>query len=138
MNLKTLLSVYAVLMAIPGAVALVVPSALFTRLYGVPPLDGLEISLLRSWCAMAIGLGVMCWTARTAEASKARDAMILGLTVLNGLWAVVFALTAMASVGNWVVWADAALLALVTVLFIITGRQGMSGAGAGGATPPGM
>ncbi len=133
MNLKMLLSVYAVFMAAPGVAFLVVPSAVMS-LYGVPPLDELATSLAQSIGAMAIGLGVMCWTARTAEASKARDALILGLTVVNGLSAVVAVLTAMAAAGNWLIWADAGLLALFTVLFIVTPRQAMSTSTAGGST----
>ncbi len=131
MTLKMLLSVYAVYVAAFGAAFLVVPSAVMS-LYGVPPLDVLEISLTRNIGAVAIGLGVMCWATRTAEASKARDALILGLTVVNGLWAVVAVLTGMAGAGNWLVWVDAALFALLTVLFIVTGRQAMSAPTAGG------
>ena len=75
----------------------------------------------------------MCWNARTAEASKARDALILGLAVINGLLAVVAVLTGMAAaVGHWLLWAHAALYALFTVLFIVTGRQAMSAPTAGG------
>ncbi len=137
MNLKMLLSVYAVLMAVVGAGLLVVPSA-FMSLYLVPPLDVLETGLARIIGAVSIGLGVMCWTARTAEASVARDALILGLTVVNGLSAVVAVLAGMAAGGNWSIWADAALLGLFMVLFIVTGRQAMSAPTAGGDTSPGM
>ncbi len=133
MNLKMLLSIYAVFMAVVGAGFLIVPSAVMS-LYLVPPLDVLETSLARSIGAMAIGLGVMCWTARTAEASKARDALILGLTVVNGLSAAVAVLTAVAAGGNWSIWADAVLLALFMVLFIVTGRRAMSAPTAGGGT----
>ena len=131
MNLKMLLSVYTVFMA-TGVALLVVPSVVMS-LYGVRPLDVLETGLARTIGALAFGLGVVCWNARTAEASKARDALILGLTVINGLLAVVAVLTGMAAaVGHWLLWAHAALYALFTVLFIVTGRQAMSAPTAGG------
>ena len=47
---------------------------------------------MRSWGVMALGVGVMCGTARTAEASKARDALILGVIVINALNAVIAAI----------------------------------------------
>ena len=130
MKLKMLLTGYAVLAAAFGAALLVVPSG-FASLVGVPQLNVLETLLLQLIGALDIGLGVMCWTARTAEASKARDALILGLTVVNGLAAVVFGLTAVAVGGNLILWASAALDALFAVLFIVTLRQGMSAPTAG-------
>ncbi len=131
MNLKMLLSVYTVFMA-TGVALLVVPSTVMS-LYGVSSPDVLETALARIIGALAFGLGVVCWNARTAEASKARDALILGLTVINGLLAVVAVLTGMAAtVGHWLIWADAAIYALFTVLFIVIGRQAMSAPTAGG------
>ena len=131
MNLKMVLSVYGAFMAVSGAAALVAPSALLSLLYGVPPLDAMGLSLVRMLLAADIGLGVMCWTARTAEPSKARDALILGLVVVNGLWAVVAVLAAM-DARLWLLWADAAGFALVAVLFIVAGRRAMSAPTAGG------
>ena len=118
MNLKMLLTVYALLMLGLGVPHLVVPSA-FAGLNGQAPVDYLEILAMRSYGVMLIGVGVMCWTARTAEASKA---LILGLTVINGLIAVVAVLPVIAGRGSLVVWADTALWALFTVLFIVAGR----------------
>ena len=122
MNLKILLSAYAVFATASGAALLLIPSTIFSSsMYGLPPLDDLETSLARSVGAAFVGLGVMCWAARTAEVSKARDALMLGLMVANGLGAVV---SAMSAGGNWVIWAEAGFLALVAVLFIVIGRQG--------------
>ena len=126
MNLKMLLTVYAVLMVGMGVPNLVVPS-MVASLSGFPPLGSLGILQSRSFGALAIGIGVMCWTARKAEASKARDALILGLAVINGLIAVVALLPAIAGEGSLVVWADTTLWALLTVLFIVAGRRGRSG-----------
>ncbi len=129
MNLKMLLSVYGVFMA-TGVALLVVPSTVMS-LYGVSSPDVLETDLARIIGALVFGLGVVCWNARTAEASKARDALILGLTVINGLLAVLSVLNATAG-GHWLHWAGAAFYVLFTVLFIVAGRQAMSDPTAGG------
>ncbi len=89
-------------------------------LIGLPPLDFLEIMLMRGFGAMSIGVGVMCWTARTAEASKA---LILGLTVINGLYAVVAVLPVIAGRGSLFVWTETAWFVLFAVLFIVAGRR---------------
>ena len=122
MKLKMLLSVYAVFLAVVGAGLLIVPSGVF-RVYhlvggDIRPLDELVTSLVQSIGAVAVGLGIMCWTARAAVASRARYALILGLTVVNGLGAVV---TVRAAGGNWLMWTEALLFALLTVLFIVIG-----------------
>ena len=83
--LKILLTIQTVWMLVLGVPHLVVPSAV-AGLNGAGPVDSLEILGMRSYGVMCIGVGVMCWTARTAEASKA---LILGLTVINGLRAAV-------------------------------------------------
>ena len=58
------LSVYGVLMATSVAL-LVVPSTVMS-LYGVSSPDVLETALARIIGALAFGLGVVCWNARTA------------------------------------------------------------------------
>ena len=137
MKLKMLLTVYAVLMAGPGAAYLVAPSGLMS-LIGVQPLDYVEILLMRTIGALAIGVGVMCWTARTAEASKARDALILGLTVISGIFAVVAVLVAIDGRmvgGPWAMWTQAVFWVLFTVLFIVVGRRAMSAPRPNGGIP---
>ncbi len=124
MNLKMLLTVYAVYMVAVGVQNLVVPSAV-SSLSGTAPPGSFETLLLRSWGVMVLGVGVMCGTARTAEASKARDALILGLIVINGLSAVVAALPIIDGSENLLIWADTAIWTLFTVLFIVAGRRAM-------------
>ena len=68
----------------------------------------------------------MAWTGRAGEAGKARDAIVLGLTVLNALSAVVAVVPALSGVFNGLAWAQAALYAVFTVLFAMAGRASMS------------
>ncbi len=122
MMLKVLLTVQALWMLVLGVPHLVVPSAL-ADLMGQGPVDSLDIVGMRSYGVMCIGVGVMCWTARRAEASKA---LILGLTVINGLYAVVAVLPVIAGRGSLFVWAETAWFVLFAVLFIVAGRRAMS------------
>ncbi len=132
MNLKMLLSVYAVFLGV-GAAAFTVGPSVVMSVFGNPPLDERETFL--AWMASAplIGLAIICWTTRLAEASKTRDAVILGLTVVSGLFTVLGVLAGIANYGNWVVWAATAVHVSFTVLFIVTGRQAMSARAEGGA-----
>jgi hypothetical protein len=52
--------------------------------------------------------------------------MVLGLTVLNGLSAVVAVVAALSGVFNALAWGQAALHTVFTVLFVMAGRAGMS------------
>ena len=132
MNLKMLLSFYALFLGASAAAFLVVPSG-FLSVFGAPSLDSsIATFLARVIGALLISIGVMCWAARTAEASKGRDALVLGLTVVSGFFTVLGVWVVIAGGGNWVVWAATALHALITVLFIVTGRQAMSAPTAGG------
>jgi len=125
MQLTPLLSLYAVVTAFFGVALLGVP-AQFMGIYGAPPLDTLQTILSRFIGGLFAGLAVMAWTARAAEAGKARDAIVLGLTVLNGLSAVVAIVAALSGVFNALAWGQAALYAVFTVLLVMAGRASMS------------
>ncbi len=122
MNLKILLTVYAVYMVSIGVQNLVAPS-LVSSLTGMAPPG--SFALMRSWGVVVLGVGVMCGIARTAEASKARDALILGVIVINALNAVIAALPLLGG-GSLLMWADTALWALFAVLFIVAVATGKS------------
>ncbi len=122
MNLKILLTVYAVYMVSIGVQNLVAPSLVSSLTGTTPPGSFL---LMRSWGVVVLGVGVMCGIARTAEASKARDALILGVILINALNAVIAALPLLGG-GSLLMWADTALWALFAVLFIVAGRRATS------------
>ncbi len=125
MQLTPLLSFYAVVTGIFGVALLGVPRQLM-GVYGAPPLDTLQMILSRFIGGLFAGLAVMAWSARAAEAGKARDAILLGLTVLNGLSAVVAVVAALSGVFNALAWGQAGLYTLFTVLFVMAGRASMS------------
>ena len=125
MQLTPLLSIHAVVTGFFGVGLLGVPRQLM-GVYGTPPLDTLETILSRFIGGLFAGLAVMAWTGRATEAGKARDAMVLGLTVMNGLSAVVAVVAALSGVFNALAWGQAGLYAAFTVLFVMAGRASMS------------
>jgi len=73
-------------------------------------------------------LGVMAWLVRNAEASKTRDSVVLGYTLLFALWTVVsiygYFLVEMPS--HNISWVPALIQALLAVGFFMAGRSSMS------------
>lgn len=121
MQLRAVLSAFAVLITIGGLGALLVPTAMMT-FYGVAAPDAVAVVLLRAVGAMGIGVGLTAWLARGAEASPVRSALVLGLTVLNGLSAVVLVMAARSGHFNAFAWVPVAAYALFTVLLASSGR----------------
>lgn len=74
-------------------------------------------------------LGVMAWLVRNAEASKTRDSVVLGYTLLFALWAVVsvygYFLVDMPT--HNISWVPALIQALLAAGFFMAGRSSMSG-----------
>lgn len=116
MNLRILLSVYAIFMIAGGVVFFASPSAIL-GLYGAPQLDVLETALARTVGALMVGLGTVSWAARATRVMNRRDPVMLGLVVTNALWAVACFLTGLAIRGNWFFWTEGAGFAVVTLLF---------------------
>ncbi len=125
MPLAALFSVYAVVTAVFSIALLLIPNELMA-VYGAHALDTLQVILSRFIGGLFGGLAVMAWTGRASEAGKARDAIVLGLTVLNALSAVVAVVAALSGVFNALAWAQAGLYAVFTLLFVLAGRAGMS------------
>jgi hypothetical protein len=78
--------------------------------------------------ATYLSFGVMAWLLRNAEASKTRDSVVLGYTLLFALWTLVSLygsfLVDMPSHG--ISWAPALIQALLAVGFFMAGRSSMS------------
>src|SRR5256712_12748010 len=124
MQLTPLLSLYAVITAFFGLALLGFPSQLM-GVYGAS-LDPPATILSRFIGGLFAGLAVMAWMARAAEAGKARNAMVLGLTVLNGFSAVVAVMAALSGVFNALAWGPGGLFGLFPGLFVVGGGPGLS------------
>ena len=73
-----------------------------------------------------LGLGIIAWLVRNADASKARNAVALGFTLyfaLHGLTSLYGAFTDPSTSGHWFM---AILQGLIAVGFLIAGRASMS------------
>jgi hypothetical protein len=120
MTLKTYFSLYA-FVALFFFLGLFLFPAFWISLYGAAP-DAQAAVLLRLIGALFGGLAVMAWTGRSAEPSKSRNAMVLGLTVLNGLAALASVLGALSGVYNYFAWGPVAAFALCATGFFQVGR----------------
>src|SRR2546425_9049044 len=107
MQLTPLLSLYAVVTGLFSVALLIIPSLLMS-VYGAAHLDTLQTILSRLIGSLFAGLAVMAWTARASEAGRAREAIVLGLTILNGLSAVVAVLAALSGGVTALAWGPAA------------------------------
>jgi len=73
-----------------------------------------------------IGLAVVNWFTRNAEASKARDAIFLGNMVGHVLWAILVAITVLTPGAQPAGWAFVVVYLLFAVAFFMVGRTNMS------------
>ncbi len=114
-QLKLILSVYAALLLVAGVVFFAFPSATLA-LYSALSLSVLESILAQSLGAVMMGLGVVCWAARSR--AKKRGPLMLGLIVTSSLWTVVCVRAGFLIDGNWFFWAEGAGFGIVASLLI--------------------
>lgn len=115
MTLKRLLNVYSVMAMITCVNFLAIPGYWIT-LYGARA-DAQSVLLFRLIAALFGGIGVMAWAGRSAEPSPSRDAMVRGLTVVNGLATLVAIAGAFSGVYNQFAWGPVGMFALFTAGF---------------------
>ena len=74
-----------------------------------------------------LSLGVIAWLVRNADASKARDSVVLGYTFLFALWAVVSAYGSFLDMpAANISWVPALIQALIAVGFFMAGKASIS------------
>lgn len=121
MKLSSLLSIYAVVAAISCVLYLAFPSFAMA-LYGQGvAADPQAIMNLRMVGALFGGISVMTWLSRSAEPSASRDALVHGLTTLNGLAAAVAAWSAVSGVYNQYAWGPFVTCAAFAIGFLVVG-----------------
>ena len=121
--LRLVLVAYGALSVIGGALWIAIPGTLLD-FFGAG-LSGAALTLFASlFGAAVLGLGVMACMARDADAAPGRYAMVLGITMVNLLWAVFMVAAAMGDEFNSLAWAPAIGYVLWTVLFMAALRQG--------------
>ena len=94
MKLSSLLLFKAIVSVVSGLALLLLPSA-FMGLAGVT-LDASGVVMARLVGALLVGIAVICWSARNADPSVGREALVLGLFVADTLGFVVILLAQLA------------------------------------------
>jgi hypothetical protein len=123
MKPKLLLSLAAIYFLMGGLSHLFTPDLNY---YLDPGTSAYSLNIIRGTGSLFIGLAFVLWFARTAEASKARDAIFLGIAVgffINVIFVVVAALT---PDGVVMTWGIAVINLLFAIGFFVVGRANMS------------
>lgn len=124
MSLDILFTVSSIYMALVGLGLLIFPDTLMAGALASSSL--VLIDVMRGCGGGFLGVAVMDWLARSAEASKARDAIVLGNTI-GFISAAVFGVFSVIH-GYYPVygWVLVVINALLAVGFFITGMSSMS------------
>ena len=124
MKLKVILIISAVYMALIGLGHIFAPVAMSAGVVPVDASSGL-IAFLRHYSALFISIAVMNWMARNAEASTARNAIVLANIVAFGIAAILDVLAVIngAGVAGLV---PATINLVIATAFIWAGRISMS------------
>lgn len=114
-------AVYGFVVGLPSIIA---PDAL-ASMNGLEPPPGMSMVLRFLGCA-EVGLGLIAWLVRNAEASKTRDGLVLGYTIyfaLHALTSLYGQFTDTSMSGHWIM---ATLQGLIALGFFMAGRAGMT------------
>jgi hypothetical protein len=124
MKLKVILIISALYMALIGLGHLFAPVAMSA---GVVPADASSglIAFLRHYSALFIAIAVMNWMARNAEASTARNAIVLANIVAFGIAAILDVLAVISGAGITGL-VPATINLVIATAFIWAGRMSMS------------
>ena len=113
MKLSSFLPLKAVISVVCGLALLLVPGA-FMGVAGVT-LDASGATMARLVGALLVGIAVSCWTARNAEPSVGREALVLGLFLADSVGFVVILLAQLAGLMTAIGWVFVLLWLLLAV-----------------------
>ena len=121
MKLNVMFTIAAVLLILIGILSLFAPPAMFGTTDVAAAFSGKLGGV--SW----LSLGVIAWLVRNAEASKTRDSVVLGYTILFALLAVVSVYGSFLDMPTASIsWVPALIWALLAVGFFMAGKASMS------------
>jgi len=126
MKLNVMFIIAAIVLILLSLLSLLAPAA--PAAFGV--MDAGQYFAIMIGAVGWLSLGVIAWLVRNAEASKTRDALVLGYTLLFGLWAVVSLIGQFGQFGalpaHNASWVIALIQALIAAGFFVAGRSSMS------------
>jgi hypothetical protein len=124
MKLNVFFTIAAVYGFIIGLAALLAPSTIAAA-GGLPASSGLFM-VVRFFGVANMGLGLMAWLVRNADASQARDAVTLGFTIFFALHALTSLYGQFTDTSISLHWIMAVLQGLIAIGFFMAGRSSMS------------
>jgi len=121
MKLNVMFTIAAIVMILMGLLSFFAPPAL----RGTDPSAAFSTKIVG---VISLSLGVMAWLLRNAEASKTRDSVVLGYTLLFALWAAVslYGVFLVDMPAHNISWGPALIQALLAIGFFMAGRASMS------------
>ena len=125
MKLKLMLVITAVYGIALGLFELIAPAAASaSALTATSP--GMLFMIVRFWGVSYIGLGLIAWLVRNADASKVRDGVAMGFFIFFTLHALTSLYGQFTDASTSTHWIMAIVQGLIAVGFFITGKAGMS------------
>jgi hypothetical protein len=125
MKLNVMFVIAAIVLILTGILELLAP---VIPVFGVIDASAYFSALISA--APLLAFGVVAWLVRNAEASKTRQALVLGYILWFGLWAVVSVIGQFGQfsvlAGHQASWMIGLVQALVAVGFIVAGRSSMA------------
>ena len=126
MKLNLVFTVAAILLVIIGLAQLFAPAAMLAATtMDESPSSGFLMTIRFVGVEM-LGLGLIAWFVRNAEASKARDGVTLGFTIYFALHALTSLYGQFTDTSSSMHWVAAAIQALLAVGFFVAGKASMS------------
>jgi hypothetical protein len=125
MKLNVMFIVAAIYVIVIGLTALLSPEAATVGMLTAAS-PGFLFMAVRFWGVSYIGLGLIAWLVRNAEASKARDGVALGFTLFFALQALTSLYGQFTDTSVSTHWIMASLQALIAVGFFLAGKASMS------------
>jgi hypothetical protein len=126
MKLNVMFTIAAIFLVLSSLLTLLAPLA--PAMFGV--VDAAQYFAFMTGAAGWLSLGVIAWFVRNADASKTRDTLVMGYTLLFGLWAVASLIGQFGQFGalpaHSASWVVALVQALIAVGFFVAGRSTMS------------
>ena len=124
MKLNVMFTIAAGYGILLGLFTLLSPNAATTGLL-TPSMPGMLFMVVRFWGISYIGLGLIAWLVRNAEASKARDGVLLGFTIYFTLHALTSLYGQFTDASVSTHWVMAIVQGLIAAGFAIAGRTNM-------------
>ena len=106
MNVKVFLSLKAIVSLVFGIISVAIPTIVFPY-YGVQ-LNPNGVVFSQFFGSMGIGIGLICWFARTADRSALRQSILLSLFIADTIGFVVALTAQMQGLMNVLGWSNVA------------------------------